>query len=121
MPQSAVLVCCKRCTWRQTGLTNFTRPSFYQVYVGNDLFDIRYPTNWHTISPARNIYWFLANHLRVVGYLNYRLRHVKETLTSSQRHALSLSGTAAATEDTAFSVEHYDARSKSMCALSCHC
>jgi hypothetical protein len=85
----------------------------YQVYVGNDLFDIRYPTNWHTISPARNMYWFLANHLRVVGYLNYRLRHVKETLTSSQRHALSLSGTAAAAEDTrAFSVEHYDARVK---------
>src|SRR5438552_3969166 len=21
----------------------------YQVYVGNDLFDIRYPTNWHSI------------------------------------------------------------------------
>ena len=24
----------------------------YQVYVGNDLFDIRYPTNWRTISPG---------------------------------------------------------------------
>src|SRR5215475_15550836 len=66
----------------------------YQVYVGNDLFDIRYPTNWHTISVARNMYWFLANHLRVVGYLNYRLRQVKETLASHQRHAFSLAGTA---------------------------
>jgi hypothetical protein len=91
------------------------RPSIflYQTYVGNDLFDIRYPTNWHTISVTRNMYWFLANHLRVVGYLNYRLRQVKETLTSRQRHALSLVGTAAAAGDTgAFSVEDYDARIK---------
>jgi hypothetical protein len=88
----------------------------YQVYVGNDLFDIRYPTNWRTISLARNVYWFLANHLRIVGYLNYRLRQVKETLTSRPRHAFSLAGTAvaaSAVEDTeAFSVEHYDARVK---------
>jgi len=88
----------------------------YQVYVGNDLFDIRYPTNWRTISLARNVYWCLANHFRIIGYLNYRLRQVKETLTSRQRHAFSLAGTAvaaSAVEDTeAFSVEHYDARVK---------
>ena len=88
----------------------------YQVYVGNDLFDIRYPTNWRTISLARNVYWFLANHLRIIGYLNYRLRQVKETLTSRQRYAFSLAGTAvaasAAEDSAAFSVEHYDARVK---------
>ena len=88
----------------------------YQVYVGNDLFDIRYPTNWRTISPVRNLYWFFANHLRVVGYLNYRLRQVKETLASHQYHAFSRAGTAvavSAAEDTgAFSVEHYDTRVK---------
>jgi hypothetical protein len=91
------------------------RPSIflYQTYVGNDLFDIRYPTNWQTISLARNMYWLLANHLHVVGYLNYRLRQVTETLSSRQRHALSLIGTAAAAGDTgAFSVEDYDARIK---------
>ena len=91
------------------------RPSIflYQMYVGNDLFDIRYPTNWQTISLARNMYWLLANHLHVVGYLNYRLRQVTETLSSRQRHALSLIGTAAAAGDTgAFSVEDYDARIK---------
>src|SRR6266571_2542108 len=27
----------------------------YQVYVGNDLFDIRYPLNWRTTTPGRNI------------------------------------------------------------------
>jgi hypothetical protein len=88
----------------------------YQVYVGNDLFDIRYPTNWHTISPVRNMYWFLANHLRVVGYLNYRLRQVQEALTSRQGHILARAGTAVAASavgDTGtFSVEHYDTRVK---------
>src|SRR2546427_3699325 len=88
----------------------------YQVYVGNDLFDIRYPLNWRTTSPGRNIYWFLANHLRVVGYLNYRLRQVKERLTSSKRQALSLrvamAATSTADPPTAFAVEHYDARVK---------
>ena len=88
----------------------------YQVYVGNDLFDIRYPTNWRTISPVRNLYWFFANHLRVVGYLNYRLRQVKETLTSRQPQAFSRAGiavAASAAEDTGtFSVAHYDSRVK---------
>ena len=88
----------------------------YQVYVGNDLFDIRYPTNWRTISLERNVYWFLANHFRVVGYLNYRLRQIKEILTSRQGHALALAGTAvaasAAGDIGAFSVERYDTRVK---------
>jgi len=88
----------------------------YQVYVGNDLFDIRYPTNWRTISPVRNLYWFFANHLRVVGYLNYRLRQVKETLTSRQPQAFSRAGVAvaaSAAEDTGtFSVAHYESRVK---------
>jgi hypothetical protein len=97
--------------------TRFHPASFlYQVYVGNDLFDIRYPTNWRAISLVRNVYWLLANHLRVVAYLNYRLRQVKETLTSRQGHILSRAGTAvaaSATGDTVtFAVEHYNARVK---------
>jgi hypothetical protein len=59
---------------------------------------------------------FLANHLRVVGYLNYRLRQVKETLTSRQGHVRSLAGTAvaasAAGDIGTFAVEHYDTRVK---------
>jgi hypothetical protein len=45
----------------------------YQVYVGNDLFDITHPVNWATISPARNLYWGLSNYFRSLGFLNYRL------------------------------------------------
>ena len=98
----------------------------YQVYVGNDLFDIRYPTNWRTISPVRNVYWFLANHLRVIGYLNYRLRQVKEILTSRQGHVLSLAGTAVATHLQPGTPEHSRSNttipgSNSMYALSHHC
>jgi len=88
----------------------------YQVYVGNDLFDIRYPINWRTISPLRNLYWLLANHLRVIGYLNYRLGHLRVMPAVSQPQALSARATtvavAAAENTEAFVAEHYDARVK---------
>jgi hypothetical protein len=45
----------------------------YQVYVGNDLFDITHPVNWAAIPPARNLYWGLSNVFRSLGFLNYRL------------------------------------------------
>lgn len=88
----------------------------YQVYVGNDLFDIRYPTNWRTISPVRNIYWLLANHLRVLGYLNYRLQHISAMRSARQPQARSVrvatAAVAAAEPTDAFAVERYDARVK---------
>ena len=87
----------------------------YQVYVGNDLFDIRYPTNWRTTSPVRNLYWLLANHLRVVGYLNYRLSHLDAAPSASQHQTSAVEVTTAtvATENPeAFAIEHYDARIK---------
>lgn len=49
----------------------------YQIYIGNDLFDIRYPVNWDRISLARNIYWFIANRVRAVAYINYRLGQIR--------------------------------------------
>ena len=96
----------------------------YQVYVGNDLFDIRYPTNWRTISLVRNVYWFLASHLRIIGYLNYRLRQVKETRTSHQGHS-SLSLALLLRPQQPETPEHSQANttipgSNSMCALSHH-
>jgi hypothetical protein len=64
----------------------------------------------------RRVYWFLANDLRVIGYLNYRLRQVKERPTSRQGHVLSLTGTTvaafAAGDTRAFSIAHYDTRVK---------
>jgi len=82
----------------------------YQVYVGNDLFDIRYPVNWRSASAARNLYWFFANHLRVVGYLNYRLGQLREP-TATSSNAPSDAGATTETTD-AFAVERYDPRVK---------
>lgn len=47
----------------------------YQIYVGNDLINIRYPVNWDTLSLQRNIYWNLIQYTRSLAYLNYRLAH----------------------------------------------
>jgi len=44
----------------------------YQLYVGNDLFDISHPLNSQTLSIWRNAYWWVADRLRGVAYLNYR-------------------------------------------------
>jgi hypothetical protein len=54
------------------------RPSLLmvQIYVGNDLFDITYPTNWKTLSLIRNIYWGSSNNFRSLAFLNYRLGQV---------------------------------------------
>jgi hypothetical protein len=53
----------------------------YQIYTGNDLFDITYPVNRKKISLARNMYWFIANHLPVVSYINYRLGQIMAPAT----------------------------------------
>ncbi len=54
----------------------------YQIFVGNDLFNITYPINWSRVSFVRNVYWSLAQHFRSIGYLNYRaaqdLAYLKE-------------------------------------------
>ena len=47
-----------------------------QIYVGNDLFDITYPTNWKTLSLVRNLYWGTSNKFRFLTFLNYRLGQV---------------------------------------------
>ena len=41
----------------------------YQIYVGNDLFDITHPVNWATISLARNVYWTMSNYFKIIDFL----------------------------------------------------
>jgi len=45
----------------------------YQIYVGNDLFDVRYPVSWRRLSIARNVYWTAANHLRSLARADRRV------------------------------------------------
>ncbi len=47
----------------------------YQVYVGNDLQDIRRPLNWRTMTLPRYAYGFMCSYLglRSLTFANYRL------------------------------------------------
>ena len=45
----------------------------YQIYVGNDLINVRYPVNWEAASVVRNVYRLVSGRLRSVYFMNYRL------------------------------------------------
>ncbi len=56
----------------------------YQVYVGNDLLEFRHPTGSAAISPARRVYWWLADRLLVLAYINSRLPQLKHWLANDR-------------------------------------
>jgi len=85
----------------------------YQIYVGNDLMNIRYPVNWNTLSLQRNMYWTLIRYVRSLAYLNYRLsqvsdmnihKNVKDSESSVEKY------THKNVKDSEFSVEKYTKR-----------
>ena len=83
----------------------------YQIYVGNDLFDIRYPLNWVDVSVRRTFYWMLDNHLRVLSFINYRLGQFQEMRhhrTPENRLELA----AELETQRTFSIDKYDQREK---------
>jgi hypothetical protein len=45
----------------------------YQIYVGNDLMNIRKNTHWGHLPFWKNVYYSLANYLKSLEFLNYRL------------------------------------------------
>lgn len=49
----------------------------YQVYTGNDLWDIRKTANHPEISLVRNLYWRLSDRALFLRFLNYRLGQFK--------------------------------------------
>lgn len=49
----------------------------YQIYVGNDLLEYRHPTSGGNISLMRKLYWWLADRLLIVGYINAKLPQLK--------------------------------------------
>lgn len=49
----------------------------YQVYVGNDLWDIRKSYEHAQISRARKLYWWLSDYSLFLRYLNYRAGQLK--------------------------------------------
>ena len=72
----------------------------YQVFVGNDLFNIRYPINWQALSVVRNVYWTIAQRLRSVWYLNYRNGQIAYLLGQSDSDTLNLTAKWAGTNFT---------------------
>ncbi len=47
-----------------------------QLYVGNDLYDIKKPVNWSEFSINRNLFWTFSNRFRVLNFFNYRMGQV---------------------------------------------
>ncbi|MEM9820570.1 MAG: SGNH/GDSL hydrolase family protein [Bacteroidota bacterium] len=52
----------------------------YQIYVGNDLLEWRHPLQSPHISRLRKIYWWLADRIWVLGYLNAKLPQVRQAV-----------------------------------------
>ncbi|MFN0203522.1 MAG: hypothetical protein ACKVTZ_18495, partial [Bacteroidia bacterium] len=78
----------------------------YQIYVGNDLLDIRKPCNWEKLSLTRNLYWKITDYSLFASFLNYQLARMKEKTNTGfdfERKGL---------EDSVFSIEHYSKREK---------
>lgn len=46
----------------------------YQVYIGNDLLDVKHLSNWSDLSLARNIYWKVTDYISSGVYVNQRLK-----------------------------------------------
>lgn len=54
----------------------------YEIYVGNDLFDLRYPTGWGRVSPLRSFYWLSSRNFRSLAWLNYKLGQLRAPASS---------------------------------------
>lgn len=70
LPEAAVIA--RRCLKRYP-----PEALLYQVYVGNDLWDLRKTADNPRISFSRNLYWRLSDQSLFLRFLNYRLGQVK--------------------------------------------
>lgn len=78
----------------------------FQLYVGNDLLDIEHPINWETLNWKRNLYWWLADRIHVLGFFNYRMAQLSHQIAQD-----GLEGTDGKTTD-AFSPDKYSPRTQ---------
>jgi hypothetical protein len=88
----------------------------YQIYVGNDLFDISYAVNWEQLSMARNLYWTLAKPFRSLAFLNYKLGQCVASSTPDPPKSKSDGASPNPRDDSEdgqrFSVQRYEKRDK---------
>jgi hypothetical protein len=78
----------------------------YQMYVGNDLLEWRHPIQSPDISRLRKMYWWMADRISVLGYINAKMPQIRQKLYNDLPTTIdrkSLEG---------FSPEKYSSRSK---------
>jgi hypothetical protein len=73
----------------------------YQVYVGNDLIDVKNLSNLKKVSMPRNLYWKITDCFLSISYLNQRMGSFRKHETVSSLHL-----------DEHFSKGLYDKRTK---------
>lgn len=73
-----------------------------QLYVGNDLIDIRKPINWSKYGIMRNLFWSWSNRFRVLNFMNYRMGQVSQDVVGDNDPK----------EEDQFSVARYSERTK---------
>lgn len=76
-----------------------------QLYVGNDLIDIKHPVNFQEISCLRNLYWFMADKFSSLAWVNYKLGALRTRLDSEQKFVVP-------SNTDSFSVANYNGRVK---------
>ena len=54
-----------------------------QLYVGNDLYDIKKPVNWDEFSISRNLFWTFSNRFRILNFINYRMGQVSYDISDT--------------------------------------
>ncbi|WP_299763665.1 hypothetical protein [uncultured Dokdonia sp.] len=57
----------------------------YQVYVGNDLLDVKHLSGGENISFSRNFYWKLTDHIWSGIYVNQKLKMLKSQKASGRK------------------------------------
>ena len=78
----------------------------YQIYVGNDLLEYRHPDSGENISVTRKFYWWLADRLMVVGYINAKLPQLKAVFVADPNPG------SGAKLSAGFAVEKYNRRTQ---------
>ena len=54
----------------------------YQVYVGNDLVDVKHLSNWNELSTSRNLYWKITDYVKSGIYINMKLKGFRRDIKS---------------------------------------
>ena len=68
---------------------NLEKPEIviFQLYVGNDLLEIKPPVNWQQLPLLRNLYWSLTPYFKSLRFLNFEFGQWR-ALTNNQLEQL---------------------------------